>query len=54
MNKFRIRLDDNVMVIAGKDADQNIPRKVLKIYRKHGKVLVEKTNMVTRHVRPNP
>ena len=54
MNKFRIRLDDNVMVIAGKDADQNIPRKVLKIYRKHGKVLVEKTNMVKRHVRPNP
>lgn len=54
MNKFRIRLGDNVMVITGKDADQNIPRKVLKIIRKHDKVLVEKTNIVKRHMRPNP
>lgn len=54
MNKFRIRMGDKVMVIAGKDADQNVPRKVLKILRKHDKVLVEKTNMVKRHMRPNP
>lgn len=54
MNQFRIRLGDNVMVIAGKDADKDVPRKVLKIIRKHGKVLVEKTNMVKRHMRPNP
>ena len=54
MNKFRIRLGDNVMVISGKDADKNVPRKVLKILRKHDKVLVENTNMVKRSVRPNP
>lgn len=54
MNKFRIRPGDKVMVIAGKDKDQDVPRKVLKILRKHAKVLVEKTNMVKRHMRPNP
>ena len=54
MNKFRIRVGDNVMVITGKDADKDIPRKVVKILRKHNRVLVEKTNMVKRHMRPNP
>lgn len=54
MNKFRIRQGDNVMVITGKDADKNIPRKVLKVIHKHSKVLVEKTNIVKRHMRPNP
>lgn len=54
MNKCRIRKGDNVMVITGKDADKDIPRKVLKIIRKHDRVLVEKTNMVKRHMRPNP
>ncbi len=54
MNNFRIRLGDNVMVITGKDADKNVPRKVLKIIRKHDRVVVEKTNMVKRHMRPNP
>lgn len=54
MNKFRIRLGDNVMVITGKDADKDIPRKVLKIIRKRNMVLVEKTNMVKKHMRPNP
>ncbi len=54
MNKFRIRQGDNVMVITGKDADKNVPRKVLKVIHKHGKVLVEKTNIVKRHMRPNP
>lgn len=54
MNKFRIRVGDNVMVITGKDKDKNVPRKVLKIIRKHDRVLVEKTNIVKRHMRPNP
>lgn len=54
MNKFRIREGDNVMVIAGKDADKDVPRKVLRIIRKHCKAVVEKTNMVKRHMRPNP
>lgn len=54
MNKFRIRLGDHVMVITGKDADKDVPRKVLKIIRKHNRVLVEKTNMVKKHARANP
>lgn len=54
MNNFRVRLGDNVMVIAGKDSDQNVPRKVLKLIRKHDKIVVEKTNIVKRHMRPNP
>lgn len=54
MNKFRIREGDNVVVIAGKDAGQNIPRKVLKLIKKHDRVLVEKTNIAKRSMRPNP
>ncbi len=54
MKMFRIRKGDNVMVIAGKDADKDVPRKVLKIIRKHDRVLVEKTNIVKRHMRANP
>ena len=52
MKMYRIRKDDKVMVIAGKDAGKI--GKVLKILRKKDRVLVEKTNMVKRHMRPNP
>lgn len=52
MKAYRIRKDDKVQVITGKDAGKI--GKVLKILRKHDKVLVEKINMVKRHMRPNP
>lgn len=52
MKNYRIRKDDKVMIIAGKD--QGKIGKVLKILRKSDRVLVEKVNMVKRHVRPNP
>ena len=52
MKMYRIRKDDKVMVITGKDAGKI--GKVLKILRKKDRVLVEKTNMVKRHMRPNP
>lgn len=52
MKQYRIRKDDKVMVIAGKDAGKI--GKVLKILRKKDRVLVEKVNMVKRHMRPNP
>ena len=52
MKKFRIRKDDKVMVIAGKDAGKL--SKVLKVLRKKDRVLVEKVNMVKRHMRANP
>lgn len=54
MNNFRVRLGDNVVVIEGKDADSKVPHKIIKIIRKHNKVLVEKTNIAMRHMRPNP
>lgn len=52
MKMFRIRKDDKVMIIAGKDSGKI--GKVLKVLRKKDRVVVEKANMVKRHVRPNP
>ena len=52
MKKFKIRKDDKVMVIAGKDKGK--VGKVLKILRKKDRVLVEKVNMVKRHTKANP
>ncbi len=52
MKQYRIRKDDKVMVIAGKD--QGKIGKVLKVLRKSDRVLVEQVNMVKRNVKPNP
>jgi len=52
MKKFRIRKDDKVMVIAGKDKGKI--GKILKILPKSDRVLVEKVNMVKRHTKGNP
>jgi large subunit ribosomal protein L24 len=49
---YRIRVDDTVMVIAGKDAGKQ--GKVLKILRKRDRVIVQRANMVKRHTKPNP
>ncbi len=48
MKTYRIRKDDKVMVITGRDAG-----KIGKVLKKD-RVLVEKTNMAKRHMRPNP
>lgn len=52
MKQFRIRKDDKVMVIAGKD--QGKVGKVTKILRKGDKIVVEKINVAKRNVKPNP
>lgn len=52
MKQFRVHKDDKVQVIAGKDKGKI--GKVLKILRKHDRVLVEKVNLVKRHTRGNP
>ena len=52
MTNFRIHKGDKVMIITGKDAGKI--GKVLKIMRKHNKVLVENANIAKRSVRPNP
>ena len=46
MKQFRIRKDDKVMVIAGKD--QGKIGKVLKVLHKHDSVVVEKVNVAKR------
>lgn len=46
----RIRRDDTVMVIAGKDAGK--AGRVLEVVKGGQKVVVEKLNMVKRHTRP--
>ena len=50
-NKFHIRKDDKVKVIAGKDKGK--VGKVLKVIREDEKVVVENINMVKRHARPS-
>ena len=51
-HRLRIRTDDTVVVISGKDKGKT--GKVLRVDRKRGKVYVEGVNMVKRHQRPNP
>jgi large subunit ribosomal protein L24 len=50
--KVKIRKDDTVKVIAGRDKGKT--GRVLDVDREHGKVLVEGVGMVKRHTRPNP
>jgi large subunit ribosomal protein L24 len=52
MKKLRIKADDNVIVIAGKDKGKT--GRVLRVDPRNDKVFVEGLNMVKRHQRPNP
>ncbi len=52
MMKTRIRRDDEVIVIAGRD--KGARGKVIRVLPKEGRVLVAKVNMVKRHMRPTP
>jgi large subunit ribosomal protein L24 len=49
---MKIRTDDNVVVIAGKDKGKT--GKVIRVDRRRSKVYVEGLNMVKRHQRANP
>jgi large subunit ribosomal protein L24 len=49
--KCRIKKDDKVKVIAGKDKGKI--GKVLKVIRKKNRALVENVNMVKRHAKPS-
>ena len=48
----RIRTDDNVVVISGKDKGKT--GKVMRVEPARGRVYVEGLNMIKRHQRPNP
>jgi large subunit ribosomal protein L24 len=54
MARARIRKEDQVYVIAGKDRDLATPRRVLQVIPSKGVALVEGANMIKRHTRPNP
>lgn len=46
---MKIKLNDNVLVIAGKDRNKN--GKVIRVDSKNDKVVVEKLNMRTKHIK---
>ena len=50
--KLKIKKDDNVKVIAGRDKGKT--GRVLQVDSVNGKVLVEGVSVVKRHTRPNP
>jgi len=54
MGKTRIKKEDMVYVISGKDRDLTKPRRVLQVMPQDSRVLVEGANMIKRHTRPNP
>lgn len=49
--KYHIKKNDTVMVIAGKEKGKS--GKVLRIIPKKDRAIVEKLNMVKRHLKPN-
>jgi large subunit ribosomal protein L24 len=51
MTMLKVRKDDEVVVLAGKDKGKR--GKVLKVLGEDSRVLVEKVNMIKRHVRPD-
>ena len=50
MSKFKIKRDDTVIVTTGKN--KGATGKVLKLVRDESLVIVEKVNLVQRHVKP--
>jgi len=50
MNCMKIKKNDNIIVIKGKD--RNKKGKVVKIFPDAGKIIVEGANMVKAHIRP--
>jgi len=52
MKKFHVKKGDLVMVIAGKDKGKS--GKVLRVIPKEERVVVERINLVKKHLRPNP
>jgi large subunit ribosomal protein L24 len=51
MTMLKVRKDDEVVILAGKDKGKR--GRVLKVLREESRVVVEKVNMIKRHVRPD-
>lgn len=52
MAKVKIKKNDQVLIIAGKD--RGAVGKVLKVFPDTGRAIVEGVNLIKRHTRPNP
>lgn len=52
MNKVKIKKNDEVLVILGKD--RGVKGKVLRIFPAKGTAIVERVNMIKKHTRANP
>lgn len=52
MSKMNIKVGDTVKILTGDDKDRNQTGKVLEVSPSEGKVIVEKHNIVTKHVKP--
>ncbi len=52
MSKMNIKVGDTVKILTGDDKDRNQTGKVLEVSPSEGKVIVEKRNIVTKHVKP--
>jgi large subunit ribosomal protein L24 len=52
MKKTRLKRDDVVVVISGKDRGRQ--GKILRVFPGKARVIVERVNLIKRHVRPNP
>ena len=50
MNKVHVKTGDTVVVLSGKDKGKK--GKVMAVSPKEGKVIVEKVNIVSKHVKP--
>lgn len=54
MHKLRIKKEDKVFVISGKDRSRTTSRRVLQVMPTQQRILVEGVQMVKRHTKPNP
>jgi large subunit ribosomal protein L24 len=52
MARVKIRKNDTVVVIAGKD--KGVRGRVLRVMPQSDRILVEGVNMIKRHTKPNP
>jgi len=52
MPKLHVKKGDLVMVIAGKDRGKS--GRIIRVFPKKERVMVERLNMVKRHLRPSP
>jgi large subunit ribosomal protein L24 len=50
--KIHVKKDDNVMVVSGKDKGKK--GKVMKVFPKEGRVLVDGINIAKKHTKPRP